>query len=63
MGSTYTIRIASDAERIQVAAILIKNGYTVTQRKKRKTSGTGYEYRLEISADDEKGAADGGNSI
>lgn len=30
MGSTYTIRIASEADRIQVAAILIKNGYTVT---------------------------------
>ena len=55
--------IASESDRLTVAAILIKNGYTVTQRKKRKTSGTGYEYRLEISADDENGAADGGNSI
>ena len=40
-------------ERIEVAGILIKNGYTVAQGKEKKSpTGKVYEYFLEISRDD-----------
>lgn len=35
-------------ERLSVAQILIKNGYTVTQKKRTKGSSRSLEYYLEI---------------
>ena len=40
-------------ERIEVAGILIKNGYTVSQSKeKRSPTGKTYDYFLIVSKDD-----------
>ena len=40
-------------ERIEVAGILIKNGYTVSQGKEKKTpTGKTYDYFLLVSRDD-----------
>lgn len=40
-------------ERIEVAGILIKNGYTVSQGKEKKSpTGKTYDYFLEVSKDD-----------
>lgn len=40
-------------ERIDVAGILIKNGYTVSQGKEKRTAtGTSYNYFLVVSRDD-----------
>ena len=40
-------------ERIEVAGILIKNGYTVSQSKEKKTpTGKTYDYFLLVSRDD-----------
>lgn len=40
-------------ERIEVAGILIKNGYTVSQGKEKKTpTGKTYDYFLEVSRSD-----------
>ena len=40
-------------DRIEVAGILIKNGYTVSQSKERRTpTGKTYEYFLIVSRDD-----------
>ena len=40
-------------ERIEVAGILIKNGYTVSQGKEKKSpTGKTYEYFLEVGKDD-----------
>lgn len=40
-------------ERIEVAGILIKNGYTVSQGKEKRTpTGKTYEYFLDVSRDD-----------
>lgn len=40
-------------ERIEVAGILIKNGYTVSQGKEKKTpTGKVYDYFLVVSRDD-----------
>jgi len=40
-------------DRMQVAQILIKNGYTVSQRKRSKTpNGKTVEYYLQVEKDD-----------
>lgn len=40
-------------DRIEVAGILIKNGYTVSQSKEKRTpTGKTYEYFLIVSRDD-----------
>ncbi len=53
------IKIFREEDRILVAGILIKNGYTVRSGKARKTeTGKTYDYFLEIF--DEGGSA-GGN--
>ena len=40
-------------ERIEVAGILIKNGYTVSQGKEKKTpTGKTYDYFLTVSRED-----------
>ena len=40
-------------ERIEVAGILIKNGYTVSQGKEKKSpTGKTYDYFLAVSRDD-----------
>ena len=40
-------------ERIEVAGILIKNGYTVSQGKEKKSpTGKTYDYFLEVSRND-----------
>ena len=47
------LRIFNQEDRLQVAQILIKNGYTVSQGKKLKTqSGKSYEYFLKVTDDE-----------
>ena len=44
-------------ERIEVAGILIKNGYTVSQGKEKKSpTGKVYDYFLVVSKDDNSNA-------
>ena len=38
------LRIASEQDRITVAAILYKHGYSVTPARKKKRVGNGYDY-------------------
>ena len=48
------LRIYNKDDRITVAAILVKNGYEVAQKKKRKTpDGRSVEYFLEVKEVDE----------
>lgn len=56
---TIRIKIFREEDRVLVAGVLIKNGYTVRSGKAKKTeTGKTYDYFLEIS--DESGNA-GGN--
>lgn len=41
------ILIASEADRMTVAAILVKNKYTVRQGSQRRPGGKSYDYYLE----------------
>lgn len=47
----YKINRVDDIEK--VAGIFIKNGYTVTRAKKRKATGKGYDYGIDISGNGE----------
>ena len=43
------LRIFNQEDRIKVAAILVKNGYEVSQQKRKKTpTGKTMEYYLEV---------------
>lgn len=43
------LRIFNQDDRIKVAAILVKNGYEVAQKKRKKTeTGKTYVYYLEV---------------
>ena len=43
------LTIAQEADRLTVAAILIKNGYTVRQGKAKRQGKNSYEYYVEYS--------------
>ncbi len=46
------LKIYNQEDRLTVAAILIKNGYTVAQGKKQKTpTGKSLDYYLKVSED------------
>lgn len=48
------LRIYNQQDRLDVAGILIKNGYTVSQRKERRTpTGKTYDYFLRVEEDTE----------
>ena len=50
---TMELRIYSQQDRLDVAAILIKNGYTVSQTKRQKTpTGKTVDYFLRVTADE-----------
>lgn len=43
------LHIAQEADRLTVAAILIKNGYTVRQGKAKRQGKNSYEYFIEYT--------------
>ena len=46
------LKIFNQEDRLKVAEILVKNGYTVSQKRRQKTpNGKSYEYYLSVSAD------------
>lgn len=49
------LEISREDDRLTVAAILIKNGYRVSQLKERKSSGKAYNYYLEADRPTTKG--------
>lgn len=53
------IKIFMEADRLTVAAILVKNGYTVRQGKEKRTrTGKSYDYYLETLDDENAGRED-----
>lgn len=53
MAVVMELKIYNQQDRLDVAAILIKNGYTVSQGKKqRSTTGKTLDYFLKVSEDD-----------
>ena len=53
MGESFELRIRSQQERLDVAATLIKNGYTVSQVKRQRTpSGKAVDYFRRVSPDE-----------
>lgn len=54
MAEPIELKIYNQQERMDVATILIKNGYTVSQRKRQKTpTGKTVEYYLLVELDEE----------
>ena len=52
-GKPMELLIYNQEDRLNVAAILIKNGYTVSQGKKKKTeTGKQLDYFLKVSMDE-----------
>lgn len=52
MANEIALRIFNQEDRLKVAEILIKNGYTVAQRRKAKSpTGKTYEYYLSVADD------------
>ena len=45
---TLKLMIDNQEDRLTVAAILIKNGYAVSQGKQKKPSGKSYDYFLSV---------------
>ena len=41
------LRIFAEEDRLKVAAILVRNGYRVSQGKEKRPSGRSYEYYIE----------------
>jgi hypothetical protein len=53
-GKAMELRIYNQQDRLDVAGILIKNGYTVSQRKERRTpTGKTYDYYLQVKEEAE----------
>lgn len=53
-GIIMELRIYNQQDRLEVSGILIKNGYTVSQIKKKRTeTGKVVDYYLKISMDEE----------
>ena len=54
MNETMEIKIYNQQERLEVAQILIKNGYTVSQvKKQRNPTGKTLDYFLRVKLDEE----------
>lgn len=54
MEEAVELKIYNQQDRLDVAAILIKNGYTVSQRKRaRNPSGKALEYYIRVEPDAE----------
>lgn len=54
MAGTMELKIYGKEERLKVAAILIDNGYTVSQGKRQRTpTGKTMEYFLRVAEDGE----------
>ena len=51
--NAFEIRIYQQDDRLEVAKILIKNGYTVSQVKRKKEGQKTVEYCLRIEESDE----------
>lgn len=47
------IIIGTEADRLTVAAILVKNKYTVRQGKQRRSGSKSYEYYIEYEPNDD----------
>ena len=53
MGDVMELRIYNQQDRLNVASILIKNGYTVSQTKRQKTpTGKTVDYFLVVTMDE-----------
>ena len=54
MADVCELRIYNQQDRLDVAAILIKNGYTVSQTKRQKTpTGKTVDYFLRVTLDED----------
>lgn len=54
MADVMEIKIYNQQDRLDVAAILIKNGYTVSQGKKQRSpTGKTLDYYLKVSEDED----------
>jgi hypothetical protein len=58
-GDVAELKIYNQEDRLTVASILIKNGYTVSQSKRyRNATGKSMDYYLKVSIDDENVSTD-----
>jgi hypothetical protein len=54
MGEPIELKIYNQQDRMDVATILIKNGYTVSQKKRQKTpTGKTVDYYLSVALDED----------
>ena len=62
MPDVCELRIYNQQDRLEVAAILIKNGYTVSQTKRQKTpTGKTVDYFLRVTLDEDNADTSKGN--
>ena len=62
MPDVCELRIYNQQDRLEVAAILIKNGYTVSQTKRQKTpTGKTVDYFLRVTLDENNADTSKGN--
>ena len=62
MTDMYELRIYNQQDRLDVAAVLIKNGYTVSQTKRQKTpTGKTVDYFLRVTLDEDNADTSKGN--
>ena len=62
MADVCELRIYNQQDRLDVAAILIKNGYTVSQTKRQKTpTGKTVDYFLRVTLDENNADTSKGN--
>lgn len=62
MADVCELRIYNQQDRLDVAAILIKNGYTVSQTKRQKTpTGKTVDYFLRVTLDEDNADTSKGN--
>ena len=62
MTDVCELRIYNQQDRLEVAAILIKNGYAVSQTKRQKTpTGKTVDYFLRVTLDEDNADTSKGN--
>ena len=62
MADVCELRIYNQQDRLDVAAVLIKNGYTVSQTKRQKTpTGKTVDYFLRVTLDEDNADTSKGN--
>lgn len=62
MADVCELRIYNQQDRLDVASILIKNGYTVSQTKRQKTpTGKTVDYFLRVTLDEDNADTSKGN--